>query len=250
MIRHSLCTPEAFEWPTDKCSLLNSSKRVFSSSPLLAKTRSNRDPEDMEHCSGVLDLIPPSLPDRPGIHAFLPNNTPDLLFRGNAFQTKNHDDPLTILYTPSQPIPSTKAPSTCYYAEYPASNPSSSRGRHYPVPIAIHPDKLRQMNALKRSRDEEDYSDHGDRKRRRLPLPSSPFELNKDEQLLLKLKDEENLPWKEICDRFWTDLGKSYRVPALQMRLKRLRKRMETWAERDASVKPCLNMQTRKESPL
>ena len=113
------------------------------------------------------------------------------------------------------------------------SNPSASPGRHGPVPIAPDPVGLRQLNALKRMREDEEYSENGQRKRKRQPSTSGPVELNEEEQLLLKLKEEENLPWKDIAIRFQTDIGKSYQVPALQMRFKRLRERMRTWTETD-----------------
>ena len=90
---------------------------------------------------------------------------------------------------------------------------------------------------MKRMRDEEDqYSEYGQKKRKRAPSNAGPIELNEEEQLLLKLKEEENLPWKDIAVRFQTDLGKSYQVPALQMRFKRLRERMRTWTETDVST--------------
>jgi hypothetical protein len=41
------------------------------------------------------------------------------------------------------------------------------------------------------------------------------------------------MPWKDIAARFQTDLGKSYQIPALQMRLKRLRERMRVWTDTD-----------------
>ena len=91
------------------------------------------------------------------------------------------------------------------------------------------------MNALKRAREDEEYSDYGHKKRKRAPSQSGPVELNEEEQLLLKLKEEENLPWKDIAVRFQTDLGKSYQVPALQMRFKRLKERMRTWTDTDVS---------------
>lgn len=92
------------------------------------------------------------------------------------------------------------------------------------------------MNMLKRMRDEEDFaSEFGQRKRKRAVSNAGPVELNEEEQLLLKLKEEENLPWKDIAVRFQTDLGKSYQVPALQMRFKRLRERMRTWTDVDVS---------------
>lgn len=149
---------------------------------------------------------------------------------------KNDDYAPSMFSMSPQPVPSTKAPSPYYPPEYPASNPSHSpNSRHGPVPIAPDPVGLRQMNALKRMRDEEEYSDYGHKKRKRAPSQSGPVELNEEEQLLLKLKEEENLPWKDIAVRFQTDLGKSYQVPALQMRFKRLRERMRTWTETDVS---------------
>ena len=130
------------------------------------------------------------------------------------------------------PVPSAKAPSPYFSGEYPVTTVQSSPSRQAPVPIAPDPIGLRQMNALKRMRDEEDFGDYG-RKRKRAPSATGPVELNEEEQLLLRLKEEENLPWKDIAVRFQTDLGKSYQVPALQMRFKRLRERMRTWTETD-----------------
>lgn len=131
------------------------------------------------------------------------------------------------------PMPSAKAPSPYFSNEFPPSNQSVSPGRPAPIPIAPDPVGLRQMHALKRMRDEEEYLEIGQKRRKRAPSQVGPVELNEEEQLLLKLKEEENLPWKDIAVRFQTDLGKSYQVPALQMRFKRLRERMRTWTETD-----------------
>jgi hypothetical protein len=57
--------------------------------------------------------------------------------------------------------------------------------------------------------------------------------MNDEDQFLLRLKDDEGLSWKEIATRFEEEMGKSYQVPALQMRLKRLRERMRVWTEGD-----------------
>ena len=94
------------------------------------------------------------------------------------------------------------------------------------------------MNALKRLREDEEYPDLGQKRRKRAPSQAGPVELTEEEQLLLKLKEDESLPWKDIAVRFQTELGKSYQVPALQMRFKRLRERMRTWTETD--VRPPL----------
>ena len=157
----------------------------------------------------------------------------DLLFTENPFRIKNDDYAPPMFSMSPQPIPSTKTPSPYYSGDYPASNPSASPGRHGPVPIAPDPVGLRQMQTLKRMREDEEYSEYGQKRRKRAPSQAGPVELNEEEQLLLKLKEEENLPWKDIAVRFQTDLGKSYQVPALQMRFKRLRERMRTWTEID-----------------
>ena len=164
-------------------------------------------------------------------------NVEDLLFTENPFRMK-HDEYNPMFSVSPQTAASTKAASPYYPAsEYPVSNASASPGRSAPVPIAPDPVGLRQMNALKRMRDDEDqYSEYGQRKRKRAVSNAGPVELNEEEQLLLKLKEEENLPWKDIAVRFQTDLGKSYQVPALQMRFKRLRERMRTWTETDVST--------------
>ena len=161
-------------------------------------------------------------------------NVEDLLFTENPFRIKTEDYGPPMFSMSPQHIPSTKAPSPFYDTGYPVSNPSQSPGRQQgPVPIAPDPVGLRQMHALKRLREDEEYSDYGQKKRKRAPSQAGPIELNEEEQLLLKLKEEENLPWKDIAVRFQTDLGKSYQVPALQMRFKRLRERMRTWTETD-----------------
>jgi hypothetical protein len=59
------------------------------------------------------------------------------------------------------------------------------------------------------------------------------MELGEEDQLLIKLKDEECMPWKDIAARFQSEMGKTYQIPALQMRLKRLRERMRVWTETD-----------------
>ena len=62
---------------------------------------------------------------------------------------------------------------------------------------------------------------------------SAQLELTEEDKLLLKLKEEESMTWKDIAARFQSELGKQYQIPALQMRLKRLRERMRTWTEVD-----------------
>jgi hypothetical protein len=59
------------------------------------------------------------------------------------------------------------------------------------------------------------------------------IELSDEDVLLIRLKDEENLTWKEVASRFQSETGRAYQVPALQMRLKRLKERMKVWSECD-----------------
>ena len=66
-----------------------------------------------------------------------------------------------------------------------------------------------------------------------LRLTYPDFETTEDDIFLLKLNDDENLTWEEIASRFKTDMGKQLQIPALQMRLKRLRERMRAWTEND-----------------
>lgn len=160
-------------------------------------------------------------------------NVEDLLFPENPFRLKS-DEYMPPMYSMA-PLQTSRAPATSLYGgEFGLSATTMSPIRSGPVPIAPDPIGLRQMNALKRMREEEDYSEFNQKRRKRAPSQTGPVELNEEEQLLLKLKEEENLPWKDIAVRFQTDLGKSYQVPALQMRFKRLRERMRTWTETDA----------------
>ena len=163
-------------------------------------------------------------------------NVEDLLFPENPYSrfTTRNDDFASFNAFPISPAKN----SSPYFGghEYHSISARTSPARHAPIPIAPDPVGLRQLNALKRMRDDEEhFAEFGQRKRKRAVSNAGPVELNEEEQLLLKLKEEENLPWKDIAVRFQTDLGKTYQVPALQMRFKRLRERMRTWTETDVS---------------
>ncbi|KAK1065040.1 hypothetical protein LTR33_011922 [Friedmanniomyces endolithicus] len=60
--------------------------------------------------------------------------------------------------------------------------------------------------------------------------------MSEDDRYLVQLKDDENLPWKDIATRFHTDKGKHFQVAALQMRYKRLREKYRIWEEQDMSA--------------
>lgn len=173
----------------------------------------------LEPSSGVLDWITPSQANRPGTRASLPDNWPVLPLRENSSQLRNHNQSLIIPSSSSQPKSS-----------YPASNPNPSPGRRHPVSSSPHPDGVRQMDALKRIPNK-DYTNQNQIKRHRMLTPSVPVKLDEDDQQLLRLKEEERLPWKDISTQFRDKPGKSYQVAALQMRYRRLRARFPKQAQ-------------------
>ncbi|KZM25825.1 uncharacterized protein EKO05_0002552 [Ascochyta rabiei] len=101
------------------------------------------------------------------------------------------------------------------------------------TPIAPQPIDTPRSMAAKRSRDDDEIVELSKRRRRSESTTSTQLELTEEDKLLLKLKEEESMPWKEIAARFQQDLGKQYQIPALQMRLKRLRERMRVWSDVD-----------------
>ena len=64
----------------------------------------------------------------------------------------------------------------------------------------------------------------------------APPPLRDEDKLLLHLKDEQQLPWKDIAQRFRTETGKVYMIPALQMRYKRLKERLQVWTDADVEA--------------
>lgn len=83
----------------------------------------------------------------------------------------------------------------------------------------------------------EDASTEGSAKGPKGVLAQNPSsELNEEEQLLLQLKDEDNLLWKDIAQKFQLKFGRPFNVPALQMRFKRLRDKIRVWTEVDVSA--------------
>ena len=118
----------------------------------------------------------------------------------------------------------------------PAMELSAPQARRFYAPIAPHPSGAR-TSAPKRSRDDDDDQlDQGKRRKRSDSNTSATMDLGEEDRLLIRLKDEESMPWKDIAARFQSDLGKTYQIPALQMRLKRLRERMRVWTDVDVKA--------------
>lgn len=73
------------------------------------------------------------------------------------------------------------------------------------------------------------------------PQPSTDnsrhaLDLSDEERLLVQLKQDQNLPWKEIAKEFENKFGRPFQVPALQMRYKRLRERLRRWTNEDIAA--------------
>lgn len=121
--------------------------------------------------------------------------------------------------------------------ELPSNHLTSPQPRRLYTPIAPQPLEAPRSSGVKRGRDEDDDAGGGGeetkRRKRSESNTSALFELSEEDKLLLQLKEEESMPWKDIAARFQSDLGKAYQIPALQMRLKRLRERMRVWTETD-----------------
>lgn len=60
-------------------------------------------------------------------------------------------------------------------------------------------------------------------------------EMTTEEQILIRLSHYENLPWKEVAMRFKEQTGKAMKVPALQMRKKRLIERLRVWTQSEVA---------------
>jgi hypothetical protein len=146
------------------------------------------------------------------------------------------ENPLGIRFPMTEPqmIPATTAMPTANYqtpaAEFTTPSPPQRRSsadtqRFYPS-IAPNPASKRRQE----QEDEDAMNRSNSKRRKRTP---SLEHLNDEERLLITLKEDESLPWKEIAARFSNQLGQSITVATLQMRYLRLRQRFRSWEERD-----------------
>ena len=91
------------------------------------------------------------------------------------------------------------------------------------------------------------------RKRKTPPLDEDPEmfideRCNFEENVLLKLKEEQGLPWKEVAVKFNEQTGKDMKIPALQMKKKRLKERLRVWTDVDVRYSRALVLWTTKVS--
>ncbi|KAG9946861.1 hypothetical protein KCU85_g6217, partial [Aureobasidium melanogenum] len=149
------------------------------------------------------------------------------------------ENPLGIRFpmTETQMVPATTGTLAETYqtpaAEFATPSPPQRRSsadtqRHYPS-IAPNPAGL----VSKRRQDQEDEEAMLRSNSKRHKRTPSLECLNDEERLLITLKEDEALPWKEIAARFSDQLGQSITVATLQMRYLRLRQKFRNWEERD-----------------
>lgn len=148
----------------------------------------------------------------------------------------------TALGQPTPPVTSTFPPSV--FHTYPSDDlyggatPPEIRQPQPRRPFPNIAPNPAQVAAQKRKRDEEEQletsSNTGKRRKRTSSVVSA--DLSEDDRFLVRLKEDEALPWKDIANRFQTDLGKNFQVAALQMRYKRLREKFRVWEEQDVKA--------------
>ena len=121
----------------------------------------------------------------------------------------------------------------------PSAGQRSSTIRPF-TPIAPDPQGLQRLQAIKQSQEFDEASEASRAKKRRLTAssmePAAPPALREEERLLLSLKDDQSLPWKDIAAKFGAETGKVHMIPALQMRYKRLKERLQVWTEADVEA--------------
>lgn len=123
--------------------------------------------------------------------------------------------------------------------QYSTSSPPEIRQPQPRRPYtSIAPDPAGVAAAKRRRDTDEDRISEGSSsgKRRKRTASVASADLSEDDRFLVQLKEEENLPWKEIANRFQTDKSKSFQVAALQMRYKRLREKFRLWEDLDVNA--------------
>jgi len=121
-----------------------------------------------------------------------------------------------------------------YASQSPPALQQPTPRRRYPV-LAPSPGS----SSVKRERERDDetpVSASPPGKRRKRAGSVAATDLSDDDKFLVRLKEEEALPWKDIAQRFGDHHNKVYQVAALQMRYKRLREKFRVWNNEDVEA--------------
>ncbi|KAL9125884.1 MAG: hypothetical protein Q9217_004971 [Psora testacea] len=219
--------------PQDHYSLPEPFEFVVAHPPSPDETGSTRRSKEMGSSAGNLFSISSSLAEQ---HEFgiplLLHNKPNLLSVDYPFQINEDDTTLLPLFTWPQLDPSIYPPSPYDHPAHQVAVPSRLPEKIRQAPHAIG---LQQTNTVKCMRDDAGDSNPGEIRRKRSASPSRPIELTQEDQMLLNLKDNKDLSWNDIQDRFQTAFGPHWNISALQMRLKTLHDR--PWISQELSLK-------------
>ncbi|KAH0281204.1 hypothetical protein KCU84_g18915, partial [Aureobasidium melanogenum] len=131
-----------------------------------------------------------------------PVTEPQMVLTTTGVLTETYQTPAAEFTTPSPP----------------QRRSSADTQRYYPS-IAPNPAGLASKRRQEQE-DEEAMLRSNSKRRKRTPSLEC---LSDEERLLITLKEDEALPWKEIAARFSNQLGQSITVATLQMRYLRLR---------------------------
>jgi hypothetical protein len=139
-------------------------------------------------------------------------------------------------------IPTTPAPTPTHRGKDSFSSVSRPKygdtsARKQPVPILPNPEGPFPAIGHKRSASDVELTPDTRpvKLRRGSSLSPSNIEL-KEEEILLHQFREEGCSWKETADRLYKETGNQLKVPALQMRLKRLYERLREWSDADVQA--------------
>ncbi|RPA77566.1 hypothetical protein BJ508DRAFT_212743 [Ascobolus immersus RN42] len=134
-------------------------------------------------------------------------------------------------YSPMIAYDNNSAPST---PGFPPPMYTSSAMSSYPL---IAPQPVMPSRLGKRSYSTHDMSSSPSTppQPKRRKSTSKDFAMSEDDTLLLKLKDDESLPWKTIAKRFLEQGRGEFKVPTLQMRYKRLKEKIRVWDNEDVT---------------
>lgn len=215
---------------------------VYSRDSVVPESRpSSEEPQQDSTCFGEVSSTRLSI----GSHSInRPHSSPNLL-QPNPVKASWTASPLGIHtpaihhdpYYPTFPSLTRNARLSEPLTEFPSNYLVSPQPRRLWASIAPQPLETPRSSGTKRCREEEKgITDEPKRRKRSESNSSQQPELNEEDKLLLQLREDGATPWKDIAARFQSELGKTYQIPALQMRLKRLREKMRVWTEADVKA--------------
>ena len=116
-----------------------------------------------------------------------------------------------------------------------AESSTAPKRRSTPVSIAPNPAGIQQLEQERRIEQEQELAQSSSSGRRRSSTKKRFSQLAAETEFVKELR-EQNVPWKEIVERFEAKFGIECSQARLQMRNTRLRQRMQEWAEDDVST--------------